>query len=230
QLLITCLPASYLHVCGSRNPNLDKCILNSLNSMNEKLLHGIPEMDILSIEPLKIGDLVLTDLPNFKAVGSDVKLKGISTYHAHYFHIDLEKKIININMTTNELSTNSLFNITTRILVPIEAMGNLSLITKNPTAQIEITYVVINRGGKKLFYFSSLNLKIHIIDFDLDFHGQTLDKTLDEAIKQTIRNNKKELLAASIVNIEKAISKKCLEIMNNIVKHFTYDELLPDRE
>lgn len=86
-----------------------------------------------------------------------------------------------------------------------------------------------NHGGKRYHYYSSFNIQLTITDFDIEFHSQNSDKTLQEAIEQTIRQNKQELLNASIGNLKKATSEKCLEIINNFCKRFTYDEILPDR-
>ncbi|KOX67277.1 hypothetical protein WN51_00023 [Melipona quadrifasciata] len=88
----------------------------------------------------------------------------------------------------------------------------------------------MNRGDRRLYYYSSLNEKLLITDWDVQFRGQNGEKTLAKAIEQTINSSKKELLDASTENIEKITSKKYLEIMNNFTKHFTYDDLLPDRE
>lgn len=85
-----------------------------------------------------------------------------------------------------------------------------------------------NGGGKRPFCYSTLNIKIYIPDYDLKFRVQ--QKSLDDAIEATVNNNKKELLDASTEIMEKVVSKKYLEIMNNFVKHFSYDDLLPDRE
>ncbi|KAK1120377.1 hypothetical protein K0M31_012358 [Melipona bicolor] len=219
---------SYIPVCGLRNPNLDKCLVNSMTAVTDKLSHGIPELDLPPIEPLNIGRLVLTDLPNFKAVGSDVKIKGLTTYHVNFLHHDVEKQEITMNLTFPKLAIDGSFNITTRILFPIEATGNLTLTARNVNYQLSLTYVVTNRGGKRPFYYSSLNVKMYIPDYDVKFRGQ--QKSLDDAIEMTINNNKKELLDASTENMDKAFSKTYLEIMNNFVKHFTYDDLLPDRE
>ncbi|XP_043525051.1 circadian clock-controlled protein daywake-like [Frieseomelitta varia] len=221
---------SYIPVCGLRNPNLDKCIINSVITVTEKLQHGIPELDLPPADPLNIGTFVLTDLPNFKAVGSDVKLKGLSNYHINFFHLDVEKQRTDINITFDELSLNSVFNVTARILFPIEETGNVLLTARNANAHIVLTYVVTKRGDKRYHYYSSMSIKLIVTDFDVEFHGHSFDKTLQEAIEQTIQHNKKELLDASIGNLEKATSKKCLEIINNLTKHFTYDEMLPDRE
>ncbi|KAK1120376.1 hypothetical protein K0M31_012357 [Melipona bicolor] len=197
-------------------------------AVTDKLRHGIPELDLPPIEPLNIETFVLTTLPNFKTVGTDIKLKGLSTYHVNFLHLDVEKQRMNINLTFPDVSIDGVFNITTRILFPIEAIGNLLLDARNVNYQLSLTDVVTNRGGKRPFYYSSLNVKIYISDFDVKFHGQ--QKSLDDAVEATINNNKKELLDASIMNMEKLISTKFLEIMNNFVKHFTYDDLLPDRE
>ncbi|KOX71716.1 hypothetical protein WN51_02285, partial [Melipona quadrifasciata] len=175
-------------------------------------------------EPLNVERFVLTDLPSFKAVGSDVKIKGLTTYHVNFLHLDVEKQKINMNLTFPNLAIDGVFNITTRILFPVEATGNLLLTARNLYYQISLTYVVTNRGCKRFFYYSSLNVRIRIPDYDMKFRGQ--QKSLNDAINIS----KKELLDASIVNIEKITSIKFLELMNNFVKHFTYDDLLPDRE
>ena len=121
----TCLPASYIAVCGRRDPNLDKCIENSVATIVDKLRTGIPEMDIPSVDPLSIGTAVLTDLPNFKAVGSDMKLGGLSYYRVNSLHLDIEKRRVDINITSPTLLAEGIFTISARILFPIEEKGNL---------------------------------------------------------------------------------------------------------
>ena len=96
-----------------------------MTAITDKLRDGIPELDMPSADPLIIGTFVLTDLPNFKAIGSSVNLKGLLDYQIHFFHLDVEKQRIDINMTFTELSVNSVFNITTRILFPIQETGSL---------------------------------------------------------------------------------------------------------
>lgn len=58
--------------------------------------------------------------------------------------------------------------------------------------------------------------------------GET--NALSDAINQVVEQNKMEILDTLAPNVEKAMSKKSLEIGNSLIKHFTFDELFPDRE
>ncbi|KAK1120379.1 hypothetical protein K0M31_012360 [Melipona bicolor] len=199
-------------------------------AVTDKLRHGIPEMDIPPIEPFNIGTLVLIDIPNFKVVGSEVKLRGLTTYHVNFLHHDVEKQEITMNITFPNFAIDAVVNVTSPILFPIEETGNILLSGENLSYKILITYVKTNHSGKRPFYYSSLDIKLFVLDFDVKFRGQHQQKSLDEAIEMTVRNNKKEIVEANLPNMEKITSEKTLKLLNNFVKHFTYDDLHPDRE
>ena len=50
------------------------------------------------------------------------------------------------------------------------------------------------------------------------------------AINSVLAESRQELIESMTPSLEKAISKKILEVSNRICEHFTYDELFPDRE
>lgn len=52
--------ADFLHVCHRTDPNLNQCVANSINFLKPYLKSGIPEYDIISLEPLELGDLLVS--------------------------------------------------------------------------------------------------------------------------------------------------------------------------
>jgi len=65
-------------------------------------------------------------------------------------------------------------------------------------------------------------------NFKSQFENNDSDQ-LRDIIQNFIGNNQKEIFATIKPALEEALSRTVLSISNNIVKHFTYDELFPDR-
>ncbi|XP_033333427.2 uncharacterized protein LOC117224537 [Megalopta genalis] len=221
---------SYIHVCGLRNPNLDQCIIDSVNSIADTIRVGDPELGIPSAEPFLMDRVNLADLPNFKAYGTNIKIYGLPTYHINSLHVDPEKHQFDVDLTFREIRMEADYNVTARILIPIVATGPIHLVIKDVGAKTQILYELVDHKGKKHMYFSSMTTNLDIKDFDAKFESRNFDKTVQQAVGQALGGSHKEIIETCKPAIESAISKKCLDLANNICKNFTYEELFPDRE
>lgn len=137
--------APYIQICGIKNPNLDDCIVKSVAGLSKKLGAGIPELNVPPTDPMVIGDMTLIDVENFKAIGSDVTLSGLLTYHINSLHIDLEKRQVDFDLNLAEAKIDGNYNITAKILIPINGRGPLSFTTsklKNYTYVSSYRYVI----------------------------------------------------------------------------------------
>ncbi|XP_076763076.1 putative beta-carotene-binding protein [Xylocopa sonorina] len=220
----------YIHVCGARNPKLDQCVINSINDLKDQLKAGIPELDVPPGEPLWIKDIVLVDMPNFKATGKDIMLSGLSNYRINSLHVDLQKKAIDLDITFDEARLEAMYNVHARILVPIDGHGPVNITAKDVNAKIKLTYKIVQRKGKEYIYFSSMTTRLNIEDFDIKWKIDNFDGTLREAFAQALGSSHKEIIETTRPNIEKAISENCLSVANKICRRISYDELFPDRE
>lgn len=74
-------------------------------------------------------------------------------------------------------------------------------------------------------------MKIHLDIKNLNSQlGETDNKTLmNDIIHNFLGENNKEILKTIIPIIENIISEYIIDRSNSIVKHFTYEELFPDR-
>lgn len=77
--------ADYLHICAKDDPNLDKCMTNSIESLRPKLAEGIPNLNVPSLEPLFLGDLLLGD--NSQNGGLVITARDVDAYGASNFKI-----------------------------------------------------------------------------------------------------------------------------------------------
>lgn len=56
--------ASYIKVCSRKDPEINKCVFNSIEQLRDKLTTGIPELSVPSIEPLTLKHVHLLRGPN----------------------------------------------------------------------------------------------------------------------------------------------------------------------
>lgn len=120
--------ASYIQICGQRNQrNLDDCVLKSIKNLKKKLIEGIPETDIMPIEPFLLNNITIINKPNIKIVGMNVKLHHLSNFHIEYLHLDLEKMELDINLHFDKNEINVDYNVIINVSVPLQKNGSLTL-------------------------------------------------------------------------------------------------------
>ncbi|XP_076172810.1 protein takeout [Ptiloglossa arizonensis] len=221
---------SYIQVCGAKNPKLDECVINSIQALSQKLKDGIPELDIPSSDPLTIDKVQIADMDNFKAVGSNIRLHGLPSYRINLLHLDLANRTIDIDVQFDEIKLTADYQVNVRILVPIAGHGPITMSTNDVKAKSKLKFKLVNHNGKNYLYFYSMTIRLDVKDYTFNFVAENFDKTLQEAVHEALGNSHQEILEATRPNLEKAISERCLEMANKICKHFTFDELFPDRE
>ncbi|KAK0082831.1 hypothetical protein PV325_009776 [Microctonus aethiopoides] len=223
---------SFIKVCGRRDPNLDTCVLNSVNALRDKLRTGIPEIQVPPLEPLALDrGLPLSNAKDLMAYARNVKLYNIHTFKVKNLHVDLEKKRLDIHISLDSIRMTGDYNITTKIVVPVTRMGHIDIQTKAIDARAVLHFKFINTKKGPRIFFSEMTCKLSIDGYTSKYHGtQEPDDTFGDVINSVINDQQKEILESITPQLEKVISTRVLEIANQIGTHFTYDELLPDRE
>ena len=250
--------ASYMKICGRRNPDLSKCVLESVAGLQEKFKTGMPEIDAPSLDPLVIKHLPFADTPQLKAYGTDVKLYGLADYDAKSVKIDLVNKRLDIEVSFKKIIIDADYDVKAKILVPIEGHGPIHIVTgeinessasadqlinmplfiyllriffsDDVYSTVVMKYKLIKRKGKEYMFFQTMTMLLDIKDFDAVFKPSNNDTTITTAINAAIGGGRQEILETIRPTLEKVISAEILRIANNICTHFTYDELFPERE
>jgi len=266
------LAASYIHICGRRNPNLDQCIVDSVRNMKDKLCVGIPELSVPSIDPVIIDKIAILDSPNSKLHLSNLIINGLCDYNVSSLHMDLEQNRYDLVISFRHLLINATYEFDIRLLVPIAHKGNVFITTgmwnlaefawenqralekdfynskdltsyfgiivstflyfpsDNINTKTDMEMKIVTKNDKRYVYMSHMKIDIDIKNYNVQYDLN--DKELSElrkVISTFIGNNQHDVIAAFKTPLERTVSKRILELSNNIVKHFTYDELFPDR-
>ncbi|XP_012275265.1 uncharacterized protein LOC105696955 [Orussus abietinus] len=222
---------SYIKVCGRRNPNLDQCVIDSVNALRDKLKEGIPELDVPSAEPLVVDKVIFSDTNEFKAVAEPVELRGLTSFNLKTVHVDLEKKQIDLTADFDSIKLDAIYDVHAKILVNFVGKGPIKINVEGVDIKVTLNYELVDHKGKQYVYFPTMSLKLNVKDFKSVFTPPPgTDKTLAESINTVMSTNRQEVLKTINPNLEKAISERVLQVANMICKKFTFDELFPDRE
>lgn len=84
-ILSVSLPADFLQICHESDPQLSQCVTNSIHALKPLLKTGIPEYDIIGLEPLELGDLLVAGSKTGQ--GLSISAKDIKVYGAGNFFV-----------------------------------------------------------------------------------------------------------------------------------------------
>jgi hypothetical protein len=74
-------PAEFLQVCKRNDPEIESCIKGSVEYLRPKLMTGVPEYSIPSLEPLLLKELVAAEGSNgLRITAKEVKAYGASNF------------------------------------------------------------------------------------------------------------------------------------------------------
>lgn len=136
--------ASYISVCGRRNPNLNECVRKSVEALRPKIAQGMPELNVPSVEPFELPEgLALVDSVGIKAYARNVKLYGFSNFVMDKLNLDLDKKQIDVLVHFKELQLEGDYDVNAKIVVPISAQGPVKIDTGNLISPVFDEYLEI---------------------------------------------------------------------------------------
>lgn len=116
-------------MCGRRNPNIDKCILDNIENLKGKICAGIPELDVPSNDPLYLDKLTIADSNNVKLYVKNSAVSGLCDFDIKNFTMDLDTLRFNIKISFNRIYMNTTYDFNIRILVPIGYQGKVYITT-----------------------------------------------------------------------------------------------------
>jgi inorganic pyrophosphatase/exopolyphosphatase len=89
---------------------------------------------------------------------------------------------------------------------------------------------ITTKSGKRYMYLSQIKINLDIKRYDAKYDLEEREfGQLNQIINNFIGNNQDEIIKNVKPAIEELVSKRILLVSNDIVKHFTYEELFPDR-
>ncbi|XP_075236822.1 protein takeout-like [Lycorma delicatula] len=220
---------SYIKICKRNDPHVEECILNSVEQLRPRLVNGIPELDVPALEPLTLPEVVVSRGGNFRAVGTNVIVRGASNFKVTKLKVDLKKNIFYIGIEIPHLTFDAQYDVNARILVvPVKGKGPIKANATDVVGDVVLKARKVKREGETYIEFKSIDIDLKIENYSVRlenlFNG---DKALGDAVNVALNENKKDFMKALKPIVEKVVGEIVLDIANKITKNFTYDELFP---
>lgn len=88
---------------------------------------------------------------------------------------------------------------------------------------------MVTKSGQKYVFVSKMKINLDIKGYNIKFSNETELSQFREIVRNFLGNNQKEIIKNFKPVLEEAITKRVISVSRDLVKHFTYEELFPDR-
>ncbi|XP_077289009.1 protein takeout-like [Arctopsyche grandis] len=241
KLLATCLMVvvninaeipDYIKICQRTDPEVDKCIINSIDKIRPKLVEGIPELNVPAIEPLNMKEIVLSRGPKgalLEATMSNVKVWGPSNFKILELKSDLRRNRFDYKFLLPHLHFEGNYKMDMQILLlNLHGKGDIIGNFTNYLCDVTMKGHKIMRDGEEYLEFDKMKIKLTVGDAQIHlsnlFNG---DPVLGEATNRIINENSKVFIGEISPVLEKSLAELFTDISNKITLKFTYKELFP---
>lgn len=222
----------FLHVCHKNDPQLIDCMTKSVEFLRPYLSAGIPEMDVPSIEPLELGDLLVSESSvsnGLRITAKDIKAFGPSNFKITRLGVSEYGQEYHFDIALPHLYVTGIYTVNGQILLlPIKGTGKF---TGNFTNCIGSTKVFFNKNianEDDYILIKKIEIKIKVgrgsLKLNNLFNG---DKVLGDAINEVINQNFEIVSEDIIPLIEKALQRTFKKTGNKIVSRFINKQLFP---
>jgi len=105
----------------------------------------------------------------------------------------------------------------------------LNYFADNVGAKVNVDLKLVTKNKQHYVFISKMMINLDIKGYKVEFSNEVNQKQIIEIARNFLGNNQKEIIKNFKPILEEAISKRIILVSNDIVKHFTYEELFPDR-
>ncbi|KAK5646926.1 hypothetical protein RI129_005390 [Pyrocoelia pectoralis] len=225
---------SYVPLCKRKEPDLSKCITNSINTLGPYLVKGIPEMNLPPGDPLHFFNATIRSGGN-----SAVALEAESWNHTAFDLMDFNIKDFSLNLENINLATTIQFP-SARIKGHYHLKAKILLfdINTNGFYEINATNVIANVHSDGRRYMKNSKEHIELENFVLDIQIETakinfsnlingneeLTEVANNAINENINVVYEELRSIA----GQVLGDIVVLYFNSVFRLFPMKELFPD--
>ncbi|XP_043525060.1 uncharacterized protein LOC122536633 [Frieseomelitta varia] len=223
----------YIKPCKKSDPDINKCIVRSIEQLRDKLSVGIPELDAPPIEPLNLKQIRLSRGPVGARLDvnlTDMRVSGPSTFKIRDFKADVENVVFTFKINFDKLTFQGKYQIdATILLLKVTGQGDITGTFTDYESDVILRARKLHRGNDVYLNFEKMKLKIKIGRAQL--HLSNLfggDNVLADATHELINNNNDLILNEITPVLETSLAELFTDVTNKITKSFTYKELFPE--
>ncbi|KAK2576591.1 hypothetical protein KPH14_005261 [Odynerus spinipes] len=230
---VICVLPPYIKACKKNDPDINQCIVNSIEQLRDKLSTGIPELGAPPIEPLKLKKIRLLRGPAGARLDvnlTDIQVNGPSTFKVRDLKANTDDVLFTFKVSFGKLNFHGKYQIDARLLLlKLSGQGELVGNFTGYDSDVVLKAQKVYRDNDVYLHFERMKLNIRIDDANVYlsnlFGG---DPVLGPASNGIINANSALLLEEIRPVMESSLADLFTDVSNKIVKTFTYDELFPE--
>ncbi|XP_055294865.1 circadian clock-controlled protein daywake-like [Sitodiplosis mosellana] len=220
----------YLHICHENDPNLTGCMITSIETLRPKLVTGIPDLNIPSIEPMDIGNLLVSEATQsngLRITAKNIRAFGASTFKIKSLEVVEYGQIYNAEVFFPKLEVEGTYEVNGQVLLlPIRGTGPFKGNFTDSTGSVRMQFA--RKENSDLVTMKKFVIKIKVGKgkvrlFNL-FNG---DKALGDAVNGVLNENFDVVSKDIIPLVERALQRLLKRISSRILENFTYDQIFP---
>ncbi|XP_066999781.2 protein takeout [Anabrus simplex] len=205
------LPKSY-PLCKKSDPNLNTCLKNAVQAVVPQLVDGIPNLGVLSIDPLEVSSIDISQGTGPVAVAlkfRNVKVYGLSKGIVRDSKADLKNFMLEFGGFAPYVRLEADYEMDGKILVlPVTGKGRCNITFDDMETRLGPKGKSTKKNGDS--YFDVTDFKLDIFSLGkLSFNFENLfngDKTLGESMNKIMNENWKDMWAELRPSFEKTFS------------------------
>ncbi|CAB3360918.1 Hypothetical predicted protein [Cloeon dipterum] len=224
---------SYVKICSRNDPQLNRCLVDSVDKLRPYLAKGIPEFRIPPYDPLLIPKVSLTQGEgpvSFKSEFNNLKTSGARDVVVRDVEVDLKNLVVTLDLFFPKLRIQSDYEVDGRILVvPVQGSGysdgNFTsveahiVLSGNEEKRKELTYVSLKDRTVKLEIGGAT------MHFDNLFNG---NKQLGDTTNRFFNENWRDIVREIKPVLEDTIAEVVHGIVRQVFDLYPLEQLLPE--
>ncbi|KAK9888501.1 hypothetical protein WA026_000751 [Henosepilachna vigintioctopunctata] len=226
--------AEFILPCQISDPDIDECIIKGLNHLRPYLKKGIEEIQLPSMEPLEIGELVIDNSQGLfilKATFFNVVVNGPTEYSIKSLKSDVSTLTADIRIGIPKLDIRGSYNMKGNILrIPVTSHGTFSCIFYDIDVVAKVRAgVLTNDKGIKFLQIAELTIDFRLKKSEFEIQDLLLQKTAIGAnLVQLLNRFSEEIMEATRPTTSSVLAHHFKEILNPVLLHLPLKLFLPD--
>lgn len=205
-----------------RNDQINDCLVTAINDALPKLKNGLPEFQMLPLDPLEINSISIiqgSESPvNINLNFRNIKITSVSTSTVTKCRSDLTNFILRCESISPEIGLSGDYTMKGQVLVlPVNGDGKAKIVLKNLVAKHELIGEPVEKNGE---LFMKLKLyKIKLIPEKVSFDFRNLfngDKLLGDTMNNFLNENSKMVFKELKGGFEDSLSYVFEDISNKL--------------
>ncbi|XP_055546852.1 uncharacterized protein LOC129731111 isoform X2 [Wyeomyia smithii] len=229
--------APSIQVCHLADPDLDQCIIASVNGIRSNIGSGDfgNGTKLIAMDPAFVDRMDIDAGPSLQASFRNCTVTGAKTYQIDKMHFDVPKRMLKVLLTLAEMNLRGKYIMRMKLsMLQLDGAGDFTTNSTDVKVLLKIRYAPVERtdsAGEK-----RPGVRFLPVDFKVKFAGpvrfylQNLingQPELDSIANEALNQNPDLLLEKAIPAIRQFFSERFTAVANGLVQDADLDEVFP---